>query len=111
MKINFNKKTISSINSVIELENFIKERHVYNTFICFNKKLHKNIQDKIKEEFDDAEFRIGRIATSNVIQLFKYEEQKFRIGATVEENITVVSPYLNLRDKILGQGDFVKKQF
>jgi hypothetical protein len=47
MKINFNKKTISSINSVIELENFIKERHVYNTFICFNKKLHKNIQDKI----------------------------------------------------------------
>ena len=90
------------------LKSMIDEQDNY-----FNDKLEtnfKNIQDKIKEEFDDAEFRIGRIATSNVIQLFKYEEQKFRIGATVEENITVVSPYLNLRDKILGQGDFVKKQ-
>jgi hypothetical protein len=70
----------------------------------------KNTYDNIKNDFDNAEFRIGKLISSKLMHLFKYEEQKFRIGATAEENITEISPYLKLRDIILGQGDFVKRQ-
>ena len=69
-----------------------------------------NKRDKIKVEFDNAEFRIGKINTNRIMQLFKYEDQKFRIGATATEIIVEESPYTSIRDRIFGQGDFIKRQ-
>jgi hypothetical protein len=43
--------------------------------------------------------------------MLKYNTQKFKLSNTTEEGIVhVVSPYLNLRDVILSQEDFVKTQ-
>ena len=67
-------------------------------------------RDRLKEEFDNAGFRIEKIATSRTMQLFKYEDQKFRIGATATEIIMEESPYASMRDRIFGQGDFIKRQ-
>ena len=70
----------------------------------------RNTHDKIKTEFDNSEFRIRKIVNTKIIQLLKYDVEKFKLGATVEDNMTVQSPYLNIRDRILGQGDYVKRQ-
>jgi hypothetical protein len=45
-------------------------------------------------------------------QFFKYNDQKYNLGLTVVEEMRerVVSPYVKLRDLIMGQNDFVKKQ-
>lgn len=44
-------------------------------------------------------------------KMLKYNNQKFKISHTTEEGIVnVTSPYLNLRDIILSQEDFVKTQ-
>ena len=43
--------------------------------------------------------------------MLKYNNQKFKLSHTTEEGIVnVTSPYLNLRDIILSQEDFVKTQ-
>lgn len=44
-------------------------------------------------------------------KMLKYNNQKFKLSHTTEEGIiNVISPYLNLRDIILSQEDFVKTQ-
>ena len=45
-------------------------------------------------------------------QFYKYNNEKYELGLTVIEqmNKIVVSPYASLRDLIMGQSDFVKKQ-
>jgi hypothetical protein len=40
----------------------------------------------------------------------KYNKQQFDLGVDVAERNIVVSPYASIRDIILGQSDFVKKQ-
>lgn len=42
---------------------------------------------------------------------FKYNEQKYKLGLEVNETPNIiVSPYAKLRDLILGQSDYIKKQ-
>jgi hypothetical protein len=45
-------------------------------------------------------------------QFLKYNDQKYKLGLSVAEEMRerVVSPYVKLRDLIMGQNDFVKKQ-
>jgi hypothetical protein len=43
-------------------------------------------------------------------KMFKYDTQKVSIGETVEEYDVIESPHSKLRDLVLGQFDFVKKQ-
>ena len=44
-------------------------------------------------------------------QFFKYNEQKYKLGLEVSEDQNiVVSPYVKIRDLILGQPDYIKKQ-
>ena len=44
------------------------------------------------------------------IQRHKYSIRDFDMGKMAKEDTTIRSPYLSVRDKILGQGDFVKVQ-
>lgn len=44
------------------------------------------------------------------IQRNKYSIRDFDLGKMAKEDTTIRSPYLSVRDKILGQGDFVKVQ-
>lgn len=45
-------------------------------------------------------------------QFYKYNQQKYNLGLSIQEQVQnqVISPYSSLRDLILGQTDFVKKQ-
>ena len=92
------------------LKQMIDEVDPSNEFYSNLEETLNNKRDQIKEEFDNAEFRIGKITTSKIVQLLKYEDQKFRIGATAADIITEVSPYASMRDRIFGQGDFIKRQ-
>jgi len=71
------------------------------------------LESFIKMKF---EYYSGILDNLNMIQrnkTFKYNNQQFKIGAKTEndeENDLVVSPYEKIRNIILGQSDFVKKQ-
>jgi hypothetical protein len=70
----------------------------------FNKKLtaKMNYYDNI----------YGRIQQMNKDALYKYNKQQYDLGLGVMEEMKaqIVSPYAKLRDLIIGQNDFVKKQ-
>jgi len=53
-----------------------------------------------------------RIQNLKRIQFYKYTEQQYNLGLSVMEEMKgkVVSPYIKLRDLIMGQNDFMKKQ-
>lgn len=53
-----------------------------------------------------------KIQILNRKQFFKYNEQQYKLGLSVaeEQQNKVVSPYSNLRNLIMGQNDFIKKQ-
>ena len=88
--------------------------------------LLKNIVNEFDKKYimsrDDFNAKITQQFTYNInllpklIQLenekmLKYNNQKFKLSHTTEEGIVnVSSPYLNLRDVILSQEDFVKTQ-
>ena len=44
--------------------------------------------------------------------MFQYNDKQFKLGLSNDDDhkMTIVSPYNKLRDLILGQSDFVKKQ-
>jgi len=79
----------------------------------------KNYQ-MTKEEFNKIVFAkasyyeevYGRIQTMKTEALLKYNMQQYNLGLKVLEEVEnrVVSPYAKLRDLIIGQNDFVKKQ-
>uniref|UniRef100_A0A6C0IWA1 Uncharacterized protein n=1 Tax=viral metagenome TaxID=1070528 RepID=A0A6C0IWA1_9ZZZZ len=54
----------------------------------------------------------GRLEKIKKTQFYKYNQQKYNLGLSIQEQVQnqVVSPYASLRDLILGQTDFVKKQ-
>ena len=45
-------------------------------------------------------------------EMFKYNEQKYKIGTqnNYQDGVAVISPYAKLRDLILKQPEFIKKQ-
>ena len=67
----------------------------------------------IKSKFEYYSGIIDNLNTIERNKLFKYNNLQFKIGAKTEndeENDIVISPYEKLRNIILGQSDFVKKQ-
>jgi hypothetical protein len=54
----------------------------------------------------------SRIQQQKMVSLLKYNMQQYDLGLQVleEQKSTIVSPYVKLRDLIIGQQDFVKKQ-
>jgi hypothetical protein len=54
----------------------------------------------------------GKLEQIKKTQFYKYNQQKYNLGLSIQEQVQnqVVSPYTTLRDLILGQTDFVKKQ-
>ena len=70
----------------------------------FNKKLLTKTQ-----YYDNIFGRVQKITTD---AMYKYNDQKYKLGLNILEEVEsrVVSPYGKLRDLIIGQNDFVKKQ-
>lgn len=70
------------------------------------------MQKKIEEEFKYNTQIMPVLVSIKNYNLLKYNNFKYNIGLKEEEVETqvIISPYLKLRDLILGQQDFVKKQ-
>jgi hypothetical protein len=69
--------------------------------------LEKEIQSKYEYYKDNVSY----ILRNNLIQMLKYNDAQYKIGITTEEDgVVKVSPYAKVRDIILGEQDFIKKQ-
>jgi len=120
---NLQEKCISVSNETIK-DNTCESIEL-NKFELQNKLL-KNIVDEFDKKYSMSSeelknkiinnFKYNLQLTPKVIsieneKMLKYNNQKFKLSHTTEEGIVnVVSPYLNLRDIILAQEDFVKTQ-
>jgi hypothetical protein len=86
------------------LEQMLKE---FDTTLGANKDA---IKETLLADLLNYKKRIGTILRLNKNRAHKYDIQKYALGNTAEEVVTLVSPYVRLRDQILEQGDFVKRQ-
>ena len=99
----------------IELNKFELQNNLLKNIVNeFDKKYSMS-----KDEFNNKliqQLKYNLELTPKIINLenekfLKYNNQKFKLSNTTEEGIVnVTSPYLNLRDIILAQEDFVKTQ-
>ena len=99
----------------IELNKFELQNNLLKNIVNeFDKKYNMS-----KDEFSNKiikQLQYNLELTPKIINLenekmLKYNNQKFKLSHTTEEGIVnVTSPYLNLRDIILAQEDFVKTQ-
>jgi len=114
-------------------ENCISENDKCNDFATTEAKINDDTLKQIYEEFDQTygekednlRDRIDALLAINIIRIrylkrleqsnfLKYNKQKVLLGETIIDDIEttdfIVSPYDKLRNIILGQTDFVKKQ-
>jgi len=79
-----------------------------NKYKITKEEYQKNIQGRFNY-FLTIISALNNIETTNML---KYNNQKYKLGANIEDNVNVqsISPYTQILDMILGQGDFVKKQ-
>lgn len=75
--------------------------------------LQNEIKEKeriIEEKVNEQKNKIEKLFLLRNKNIFKYDLLKHIIGTQVGDNEVVVSPYTKLRDIILSQADFVKRQ-
>ena len=72
----------------------------------------QDLEEKIKADYEYySNVLFPKLVNLEKEQLLKYNNQRYKLGLNMEdEKPIVVSPYANIRDLILGQQDFVKKQ-
>jgi hypothetical protein len=108
--INESQKCISlPMNSVS-----LKEQTLNSILDEFDEKYiitKENYEKNIRSEFNYRENIIEKISEIEFYNILKYNNEQYKIGNLSEEdNSVIVSPYFKLRDIILGQQDFTKKQ-
>lgn len=69
----------------------------------------KKYKKKINKKFKLATERIKRLKAINNFLLFKYELKHLAYSQDVEEEDLITSPFVKIRDTILGQSDIVKR--
>jgi len=77
-----------------------------NSYQVSKEQLIQNINNRYDTDFE----RMNKLKGINHFQLFKYENRKIQLMKDVEVSDITVSPYAVVRDAILGQSDFIKKQ-
>ena len=113
---NLNEKCISIKDMCENVSNGISsiERNNVNKILNeFDLTLEKNMQiikDNIKSDYKKSLSNIKIIININDRNRLKNNEKQYDIGLTLDTIERIKSPYEDLRDSILGQQDFVKKQ-
>ena len=69
----------------------------------------KKYKKKINKKFKLSTERIKRLKAINNFLLFKYELKHLAYSKDVEEEDIITSPFVKIRDTILGQSDIVKR--
>lgn len=74
-------------------------------------KQRQQLKSYIQQRMNDALQTLETKATMEFRRLTKYTRNNYLIGMTAVDSDKTESPYAPLRDLILSQGDFVKKQY
>jgi hypothetical protein len=72
----------------------------------------EQLRETITERFNYLQSKIAILTKIEMNNMLKYNNQKYKLGANIEDDKSVkpISPYQQLVDLIMGQRDFVKKQ-
>jgi hypothetical protein len=99
-----NKKNIT--------ENMLKE--IVNQFDKKYEMSKDKLRDFLTGRIDYSLSIIGKLKNLHHISVYKYNDLQYKLGLHIDEDNsednTVISPYVKLRDMILGQSNFSKKQ-
>jgi hypothetical protein len=70
------------------------------------------LNSHIRKQLDYFGRTFDKLQQIKRTQFFKYNKQQYELGLSVVDNMKeiIVSPYAKLRDLIMGQNDFIKKQ-
>ena len=104
-------KTNDCNNGNLEVE-MLKNKNMTQMINEFDNTLKMNkteIQDKAWNEYDLCSSRIKPLINVANLKRFVYENQKYLLGHTAVTIDKIVSPHAPLRDLILGQSDFSKR--
>jgi hypothetical protein len=116
MICNLDAKCLEVKNNCDTLENGgidIKEANLKLVLKEFDEQLNINkavVVKHINDDFTDALKRMGTLLDLIHNNTYKNNYNQYNLGISLEETDTVASPYLKLRDIILGQADYVKRQ-
>jgi hypothetical protein len=106
-----NAKTSDCNDSNFEVE-MLKNKNMTQMINEFDNTLKMNKtqrEDKAWEEYDLCSSRIKTLINVSNLKRFVYENQKYLLGHTAVTIDKIVSPHAPLRDLILGQSDFSKR--
>jgi len=114
--INVVTKNDDKCESIKEDELSIQNKLLKDVTSEFDTKYKMSKEEMQKSLQDSFDYFMSIVPALNKIEInnfLKYNNQKYKIGATEEEqqSIKPVSPYQRLLNIILGQTDFVKKQY
>jgi hypothetical protein len=70
----------------------------------------QNIQEELKDKVERSITNLKALQQYHRIKLYKPNYHAFELGRFAKKNDSILSPYIAVRDEILGQGDFVKRQ-
>jgi len=93
--------------------NLLKDANLKLVLKEFDEQLNVNkavVLKNINDDLQDATKRIQIILDLIHSQTYKNNYKHYNLGLTLEETDEIRSPYLKLRDVILGQADYVKRQ-
>ena len=108
------KNTDGKCISLDMSENKLKEESLKDILSEFDEKyiISKEKYEKmVRDQFTFQESIMDSLTNIEFFELLKYNYENYKLGANTEdEKAIVVSPFSKLRDIILGQQDFTKKQ-
>jgi len=91
----------------------IKSENLKKLLNEFDKDLSENKDvtvRKIKTALDRAFARVNTLIALEKTNRLMYDNEKYDIGTTAEDVVAPSSPHIGLRDLVLGQADFAKRQ-
>lgn len=95
-------------------EDLIKEQSIKEIYDEFDDDYQKNIGKITKHIHESFGYNLNILAELRDLcgdKKYKYNDQQYDLGSDIKDVDVVTSPYTNLRNLILGQSDFVKKQY
>jgi len=116
MICNLDEKCIAIKGQCDPLEaggNVLKDANLKLVLKEFDEQLNVNkavVLKNINDDLQDATKRLQIILDLQHTQTYKYNYTHYNLGMTLEETDEIRSPYMKLRDVILGQADYVKRQ-
>ena len=92
----------------------INEKNIKDLLSEFSDTLNQNrdvIIRNINKKLEENLLRLSNLISIKDNDIYKYNKIQYNLGVNIEEELDIkLSPYVGLRDLILGQADFVKRQ-